>query len=345
GALAGDEATDIRFSSLVLDAKGLLATTAEGDAARVESVRAAIEGDLRQSLLNESLEDQVLRIDRAEITIAGAELLGIEPVLDGLREVGWTGDIRDLTRLDDFHAELRHDRQGRELLLSGYRLATPLLTQSGDARIAYVGDPEDMEAWIREVDFDLQSAIRESPGAFALPADTIDERILVDVPSVEMSLNGATTFADDSMELDLERSTADVSFIIGEGAVALPPSVMEELAWFIDDIDELVSAGALRLERFALEGGLRDGGTIGLRELSLRAPFAEFGLSGLARLVDDEVLPGSISLSGSVQRLPPSLREPLGGFATMLGAIIPTSGPFDFAIELDEHGEPFLVIE
>lgn len=345
-ALADANFGDVAFSSLEVTATGLLGTVSDGPGLRADRVRLAFAGDLDGSMLEEPLEQQILRVRRAEAAVDAAELTGVEQtLLEVLRESGWMGDARDFLVLDQAHIVLEHDLDNRRVAVSDLRVATPLVTQTGNASLAYAGDLATGDAWLRDAEFDLTNSIPAVPQAFVLPGPYEGETVLVDIPSVDLTASGAVSFADEWMEPELSRMSGAATLAVGPGAVTLPPSMVEELAWTLPGAAELIPDGEISVDEISVDAELRTGGAIELRDLTLDAPLAAVSLSGRARLDEIEIVdPASLVLDGSVERLPEVAREFLGEVAAMMGATLPASGPFEFSLSLDGDGEPTLEV-
>ena len=343
-ALLTGNYNDIALSSLDLEAAGVVGTVPDGPGLRAERLRVALAGDLDGSMLEEPIDRQLLRVRRAEATVHSAELTGVErALLEVLREVGWMGDVRDFLVLDEAHIVLEHDAELRQMTLSDYRLATPLVAQNGTASLRYAGDLASGDAWLRDVEFDVTNAVSAIPRALVVPGPYEGETVLVDIPSVDFTAGGAMSFADEWMEPELARMAGAVTLTVGRGAVTLAPSMVEELAWTLPGAAKLIPDGEISVDEISLDAELRNGGMIELRELTLDAPLAAVALSGRVRLDEEDVVdPASFVLDGSVERLPPVAREFLGEIAGTMGVTLPETGRFEFLLSLGEYGEPRL---
>ncbi len=343
-ALLTGNYNDVVLSSLDLEAAGVVGTVPDGPGLRADHIRVAVAGDLDGSMLDESFDRQLLRVRRAEAMVHATELTGVErALLEVLREIGWMGDIRDFLVLDEAYIVLEHDAELRQMTLSDYRLAAPLVAQTGTASLRYAGDPASGDAWLRDIEFDLTNAVPAIPRALVVPGPYEGETVLVDIPSVDFTTGGAMSFADEWMEPELARMAGTVTLTVGRCAVALPPSMVEELAWTLPGAAQLIPDGEISVEEVLLDAELRDGGMIELRDLTLDAPLAAVALSGRARLdEEDAVDPASFMLDGSVEGLQPVAREFLGEIAGTMGVTLPETGPFEFSLSLGEYGEPRL---
>lgn len=343
-ALAAGNVGDVELSRLALAVQGAQATFEGGEAVRVGRTRLVVEGDLDGGMLGAPLEATLPRLRRAVAVVEAAEVTGVErALLEELREIGWMGDVRDFLVLDEARVVLEHDREAGRIALSDYRMVTPLMEQHGSAALTYEGDLELGDTWLREVEIDFTHATPSLPAAFVLPGPYEDEGVLVDIPAVDVTASGAMTFRAEWMEPELSGVSGAVKINLGRGAVTLPPSMVEELAWTIPGAADLLPDGEVSVNEVSLDASLARGGAFELRELALDAPLAALTLEGRGQLDEVDVVdPASLVVEGNVERLPESVRELAGDALAMMGATLPVSGPFGFSLSLDEYGQPRL---
>ena len=343
-ALAAGNVGDVELSRLGLIVQGAQATFEGGEAVRVDRIRLVVEGDLDGGMLGAPLEATLPRLRRAEAVVEAAEVTGVErALLEELREIGWMGDVRDFLVLDEARAVLEHDREAGRIALSDYRMVTPLMEQHGSAALTYEGDLELGDTWLREVEVDFTHATPSLPAAFVLPGPYEDEGVLVDIPAVDVTASGAMTFRDEWMEPELSGMSGAVKINLGRGAVTLPPSMVEELAWTLPGAADLLPDGEVSVNEVSLDATIARGGAFELRELALDAPLAALTLEGRGQLDEVDVVdPASLVIEGTVERLPASVRELAGDAVGMMGVTLPVSGTFGFSLSLDEYGQPRL---
>lgn len=343
-ALAAGDVGDVGLSRLGLTVQGAQATVEGGQAVRVDRIRLVVEGDLDGGMLAAPLGATLPRLRRAETTMESAEVTGVErALLEELRAIGWMGDVRDFLVLDEARIVLEHDREAGRIALSDYRMVTPLIEQHGSAELIYEGDLELGDIWLRRVEVDLTHATPSLPAAFVLPGPYEGEGVLVDIPAVDVTASGAMTFRDEWMEPELSGMSGAVNVNLGRGAITLPPSMVEELAWTLPGAADLLPDREVSVDEVSLDATLARGGAFELRELAFDAPLAALTLEGRGQLDEVDVVdPGSLVIEGTVVRLPASVRELAGDAVAMMGATLPVSGPFGFSLALDDDGQPRL---